>query len=121
MGRHTASAFSTFGIRGISSAADSMGAFAFCSPPPVSSVVAVLLFCQCGSDRVDVSVWNGSRARLRCLTCSGECWLDGFTVSEFDAGKLLTAALVDQARKHRKRSPDEIAKVQSQRALNQRR
>ena len=83
--------------------------------------MAVLLFCQCGSDRVDVSVWNGSRARVRCQTCNHESWLDGFTVSEFDAGKLLTGALVDQARKQRKRSPEDIARVQSQRALNQRR
>lgn len=82
--------------------------------------MAVLLFCQCGSDRVDLHVWNGRRAQLRCLTCNHEAWLDGFTVSEFDPAKLLTAAMVDQARKHRKRSPDEIARVQSQRALNRR-
>jgi hypothetical protein len=41
--------------------------------------------------------------------------LDGFTVSEFDPAALLSAALVDQARKHRKRSPDEIARIQSER------
>jgi hypothetical protein len=86
-----------------------------------SSVVAALLFCQCGSDRVDVHVWNGQRAQLRCLTCSHESWLDGFTISEFDPAKLLTAAIVEQARKHRKRSPDEVARAQSERALNRRR
>lgn len=83
--------------------------------------MAVLLFCQCGSDRVDIHVWNGKRAQLRCLTCNHETWLDGFTVSEFDPAKLLTAAIIDQARKHRKRSPDELARVHSARALNQRR
>lgn len=70
---------------------------------------------------MDVSVWSGSRARLRCLTCNHETWLDGFTVSEFDFGKLVTLAIVDQARKHRKRSPDETARIQSARALNQKR
>jgi hypothetical protein len=29
-------------------------------------------------------------------------------------------AIVDQARKHRKRSPDEVARIQGQRALNRR-
>jgi hypothetical protein len=86
--------------------------------PTLCSVVPVLLFCQCGSDRVDVSTWNGSRARLRCFSCNHECWLEGFTVSEFDPAKLLTGAIVDQARKHRKRSPEEIARVQSARVLD---
>jgi hypothetical protein len=95
--------------------------FAFSSPGALFSRVAVLLFCQCGSDRVDVHMWNGSRAQIRCLSCNHEAWLDGFTVSEFDVSKLLTAAVVDQARKHRKRSPDEVSRIQSQRALNQRR
>jgi hypothetical protein len=49
----------------------------------------VLLFCHCGSDRVDVTQWNASRARLRCFTCDREAWLDGFTISELDPGKLL--------------------------------
>jgi hypothetical protein len=35
------------------------------------------------------------------------------------SAKLLTAAIVDQARKHRQLSPDEVARIQSQRALNQ--
>jgi hypothetical protein len=78
-------------------------------------VVAVLLFCQCGSDRIDLHSWNGIRARVRCLSCNRESWLDGFTVSDFDPARLLTEALVDQARKHRKRSPDEVARIQSQR------
>lgn len=49
--------------------------------------VAVLLFCQCGSDCVDVSSWNERRAQLRCATCGQATWLDGFTISEFDPGK----------------------------------
>jgi hypothetical protein len=36
-------------------------------------------------------------------------------VSEFDPAKLLVAAVVDQARKHRKRSPDDMQRVQEQR------
>jgi hypothetical protein len=78
--------------------------------------VAVLLFCKCGSDRVDVGQWNGERALLTCYTCQHHAWLDGFTVSEFDASKLLTAALVDQARKNRKRSPKEAEALQKRRA-----
>ena len=77
--------------------------------------MAVLLFCQCGSDRVDLATWNGRRARIRCLTCNQESWLDGFTVSEFEPAKLLTDAIVDQARKRRKRSPEETARIQSAR------
>ena len=77
--------------------------------------MAVLLFCQCGSDRVDVSGWNGRRANLRCLTCGHQSWLDGFTVSEFEPAKMLADALVDQARKHRKRAPEEMARIQSER------
>ena len=50
--------------------------------------VAVVLFCQCGSDRVDIKLWNVRRAQLHCLTCGQEAWLDGFTVSEFDPAKL---------------------------------
>lgn len=76
-------------------------------------LVAALIFCQCGSDRVDVSQWNGRRARIRCLSCNQESWLDGFTLSDFDLSKLVTLSLVDQARKYRKRSPDEIQRIQS--------
>ena len=77
--------------------------------------VAVVLFCQCGSDRVDITQWNGSRARIRCFTCEREAWLDGFTVSDFEPGKLLAGALVDQARKHRKRSPHEAEAIKRHR------
>lgn len=75
----------------------------------------VLLFCACGSDRVDVSGWQGRRAQIRCATCGHHGFLDGFTVSEFDPSKLLASAMVDQARKHRKRSPEEVARIQSDR------
>ena len=80
----------------------------------------VLLFCQCGSDRVDIKLWNMKRAQVQRLTCGHEAWLDGFTVSEFDPAKLLTDAIVDQARKHRKRSPDEMARIQSERVTGRR-
>jgi hypothetical protein len=66
-------------------------------------------------DRVDITSWNGRRSRIRCFTRNQESWLDGFTLREFEPAKLLSAALVDQARKHRKRSPDEVAKIQSER------
>lgn len=63
--------------------------------------VASLVFCQCGSDRVEIRVWQGRRARIYCITCNQESWLDGFTLSPLDLGKLLSGAIVDQARKHR--------------------
>lgn len=77
--------------------------------------MAVLLFCQCGSDRVDLKQWNVRRARLHCLTCGQEAWLEGFTISEFDPAKLLAAAVIDQARKHRRRPPDEVRRLQDER------
>jgi hypothetical protein len=82
--------------------------------------VASLVFCQCGSDRVEIGTWNGRRARLRCLSCNNESWIDGFTLSEFEPAKLMSAALVDQARKHRRRSPDEIQRIQSERVSGKR-
>ena len=82
--------------------------------------VAVVLFCQCGSDCVDVKLWNGRRAQLQCYTCGQEAWLDGFTVSEFDPPKLLTAAVIDQARKHRKRPPDEVRRIEEHRKAHSR-
>jgi hypothetical protein len=33
--------------------------------------------------------------------------MDGFTLSEFDPVKLMMAALIDHARTHRKRPPEE--------------
>lgn len=68
----------------------------------------MLLFCRCGSDGVDVKQWNGARARIACFTCGNESWLEGFTLGEFDLVKHLVGAAVDQARKHRKRSPSEV-------------
>jgi hypothetical protein len=82
--------------------------------------VAVVLFCQCGSDRVDIKLWNVRRAQLQCFTCGQEAWLEGFTVSEFDPSKLLMAAVIDQARKHRKRPPDEVQQIQEQRKTRSR-
>ena len=60
------------------------------------------------------------RARLHCLTCGHEAWLEGFTVSDFDPAKLLTAAVIDQARKHRKRPPDEATALTEQRRVRSR-
>jgi hypothetical protein len=82
--------------------------------------VPVLLFCHCGSDRVDIKLWNNRRAQLHCFTCGQEAWLEGFTVSEFDPVKLLTAAVVDQARKHRKRPPDEVRRIEEHRKTRSR-
>ncbi len=89
--------------------------FALFSPRDYPAVVAALIFCLCGSDRVDIAGWNVRRAQLRCATCGHESWLDGFTISEFDLSKLLGATIVDQARKHRKRSPEEMQKILYQR------
>ena len=77
--------------------------------------MASLIFCQCGSDRVDIHGWNVNRAQLRCLTCGRDSWMDGFTLSEFDPVKLMTAALIDQARKQRKRPPEEVRKLEAKR------
>jgi hypothetical protein len=82
--------------------------------------VPVVLFCQCGSDRVDIKLWNNRRAQLQCFTCGQEAWLEGFTVSEFDPAKLLTAAVIDQARKHRKRPPDEVKRIEEHRKTRSR-
>jgi hypothetical protein len=38
-----------------------------------------------------------------------------FTLSDFELGKLLTAAITDQARKHRRRSPVELENLEKQR------
>ena len=65
------------------------------------------------------AAFAGVAAGFECLTCGHEAWLDGFTVSEFEPLKLLTAAIVDQARKHRKRSPDELHRVEEQRKAGQ--
>jgi hypothetical protein len=82
--------------------------------------MAVLLFCQCGSDRVDIKLWNVRRTQLHCLTCGHEAWLEGFTVSEFYPAKLLSAAVIDQARKHRKRPPDEVRRIEASRKSSSR-
>ena len=74
----------------------------------------MLLFFQWGSDRVEIANWNANRARIHCVACGRESWMDGFTVSEFDPGRLL-AALVDRARKQRKRTPEEPKRIEQQR------
>jgi hypothetical protein len=82
-----------------------LGALLFDRHVVAWAAVAMLLFCRCGSDRVDIGQWNGPRAQLTCYTCGQTAWLEGFTVGEFDLMRSLTGATVDQARKHRKRSP----------------
>ena len=74
-----------------------------------------MLLCKCGSDRVDVKQWNGGGARIRCFTCENEAWLDGFTISSFEPMKLIVAALVDEARKYRQRSPEEKKQIETRR------
>jgi hypothetical protein len=78
------------------------------------------LFCQCGSDRVDIKLWNVKCAQLHCFTCGHEACLEGFTVSDFDPAKLLTAAVIDQARKLRKRPPDETMRIEEHRRTRSR-
>jgi hypothetical protein len=95
-------------------------AFVVCSPSGYTCDVPVLLFCQCGADRVDIKMWNGRRAQLHCYSCDQDAWLKGFTVSEFDPAKLLTAAVIDQARKHRKRPPDELRRIEEHRKAHSR-
>jgi hypothetical protein len=53
---------------------------------------AALLFCKCGSDRVDINLWNVRRAQIHCLTCGHE--VGSIAISEFEPMKLMTAALV---------------------------
>jgi len=65
----------------------------------------MLLFCACGSDRVDISGWQGRRAQIRCASCGHQGFLDGFTLSEFDPLKLI-AALVSQAPTRENRGRD---------------
>ena len=70
----------------------------------------VLLFCQCrATARVTIHVWQGQRARLRCLACNREAWLDGFTISDFDPGALIVSALIDQARRTASAKPRRTA------------
>jgi hypothetical protein len=63
--------------------------FAFSSPTIyTASAVAMLVFCQCGSHRVDITNGNVNRPRLHCFTRGRAAWRDGFLISEFDATKL---------------------------------
>ena len=39
-----------------------------------SDFVACFLFCQCGSDRIELGQWNGARVRIKCGTCGREAW-----------------------------------------------
>ena len=46
--------------------------------------MAMVLFCQCGSDKVDVDKWDNQRMLLKCFTCERTAWVDGFTVRKLD-------------------------------------
>src|SRR5262249_47558724 len=82
--------------------------FAFCSPRIYPRFVAMILFCMCGSDKVDIARWdNKDRALLECQTCKRTHWIEGFTIGRFDFVEQLFGAVLDQARKYRKRDPSD--------------
>ena len=68
-------------------------------------LMAMVLFCQCGSDKVDVDKWDNQRMLLKCFTCEKTAWVDGFTVGKLDFVEQLFGAILDQSRKYRKRNP----------------
>jgi hypothetical protein len=86
--------------------------FAWCLS---SVVVPMIVYCRCGSDRVDITQWNGQRCLFTCYTCNQSSWVDGFTLGEFDLMKNLIGAALDHARKHRKRNPSEMQAIQKER------
>jgi hypothetical protein len=94
--------------------------FAFCLPPAriSSSAGASLLPVRLRPRRHQAVERAPGTAAM--LTCGQEAWLEGFTVSEFDPAKLLTAAVIDQARKHRKRPPDEDRRIAEHRRVRPR-
>ena len=44
----------------------------------------MVLFGQCGADRVDIDKWTNQRALLKCFTCGRTAWVEGFTGSKLD-------------------------------------
>jgi hypothetical protein len=79
----------------------------------VEGVSAGVSFIECGL--LDIRMWNGDRARHACLSRGQLSWLDGFTVSDFDLGKMINNAPVDQARKYRRRTPAETSQIRASR------
>ena len=78
----------------------------------------MLVFCQCGSDKVDVARWdNQNRALFHCYTCEQEQWVTGFTLSKFEFAEQLFGAILDQARKHRQLNPADRERLLRERAL----
>jgi hypothetical protein len=71
----------------------------------------MVLFCQCGSDRVDIDKWDNQRALLKCFTCQRTAWVEGFTISKLDFVEQLFGAILDQSRKYRKRNQAEHARL----------
>lgn len=58
-----------------------------------------IIFCQCGSDKVDVRYWMDKQtARIRCAECGNESQLTGFTLGRFGYGSASIAeAKADKA------------------------
>ena len=71
----------------------------------------MVVFCQCGSDKVDIDRWDNARALLKCYTCERTAWVEGFTLGKLDFVEQLFGAILDQARKYRKRNPAERQKL----------
>jgi hypothetical protein len=69
--------------------------------------VAIVSFCQGGSYRVDIDKLDNERVRLKCFTCERTAWVEGFTVGQLNFVEQLFGAILDQARKYRKRNPAE--------------
>ena len=76
----------------------------------------MIVFCECGSDRVNIDRWDNHRALLKCFTCERTSWVEGFTLGKLDFVEQLFGAILDQARKYRERNP-----VEQQRLMQQRR
>jgi hypothetical protein len=64
----------------------------------------------CGRTNSEWILSRGWRRRCAPSRVTVKHGLTGSRLSEFDPSKLFVATLVDQARKHRKRPPDEVAK-----------
>jgi hypothetical protein len=73
--------------------------------------MAMVLFCQCGSDKVDIDKWDNQRMLLKCFTCERTALVEGFTLGKLDFVEQLFGAILDQARKYRKRNPTDRDKL----------
>ena len=80
----------------------------------------MILFCQCGSDKVGVKRWDNRPALFECYTCQQSTWVEGFTLGKLDFVEQLFAAVLDQVRKYRERDPAVAARQRQERQLQQR-